>query len=144
MIGVVPKHNIFLFMFSRNGLFEGNSFTRNTRLVSTFWPKNDVDRFKLISLWSMSTLIQNTQVLKKNFQPVQILTRQAQKSSCLETFNCQRENCNTLQKREVEEPKHLWISSVYYIPSNGSVSDPSSDDRETHITEKENHSGVWN
>lgn len=57
MIGVVLKYNIFFFMFLRNGLFEGNSFIRNIRLVLIFWFKNDVDRFKLIFLWLMFILI---------------------------------------------------------------------------------------
>lgn len=38
-------------------------------------------------------------------------------------------------KREVEEPKKLWTLYASYISSSGSVSDPSSDERATHIIE---------
>ena len=48
-----------------------------------------------------------------------------------------------MAKRKMEEPRHLWISYIYYVPSNGSICDPPSNDRATHIIEKKK-TVIWN
>ena len=51
-------------------------------------------------------------------------------------FKLLKRKLQYVAKKKIEEPRHMSISYIYYVPSNGSICDLPSNTRATPIIEK--------